>query len=243
LRQCGIYLQRTHDNNYVRIEPDELESDKLEEEILPPLARNKTKIFETVFVKAEVTGITWRKSDMCRRIAGFHFPSVDNDMDECEIWVSELAGNIPPYQCWEKEGTFSFDFEGQISAIARCRLDSVSDCSIEILVKYDCRKKYGEGDDRVGRSSKNSDTTDSDWVQSDCCEWKIEWRSCNQFEVSVTSWIELDDESDARIHVQFSDSGDHYACEVEEWEWSEDAVQNERGYAAGCFITFSLHQA
>jgi hypothetical protein len=92
LRQCGIYLQRTHDNNYVRIEPDELESDKLEEEILPPLARNKTKILETVFVKAEVTGITWRKSDMCRRIAGFHFPSVDNDLDECEVWVSELAG-------------------------------------------------------------------------------------------------------------------------------------------------------
>ena len=130
--------------------------------------------------------------------------------------------------------------KGPISAIARCRLDSVSDCSIEILVKYDCRKKYGEGDNRVGRSSKNSNTTNSDWVQSECCEWKIEWRSCNEFEISVTSWIELDDESDARIHVQFSDSGDHYVCDLEEWECSEDAVPKELGDAAGCFNTFPV---
>jgi len=241
--QCGIYLQRTHDDNYVRVDPNALAAEGLD-----PLVRNKTKILETVFVKADVTGITWRKSDMCPRIAGFHFnskiDSVLEDYRSSNLWVgqvSEITGKTQPYQSWEREDMFSFDFvlddQGPTSAIARCHIYAPQGCSIEMLVKYDCRKKYGEGDDRVGRSSKNSDTTNSDWVQSECCEWKMEGSSCNKLELGVSSWIELDDESDARIHVQFSDCSDHYACELEKLECSEDAVPKELGDTAGCFNT------
>ena len=53
LEQCGIYLQRTHDDNYVQVEPD-----NLVEEGIPPLVRSKTKTFETLFAKPEVAGIT-----------------------------------------------------------------------------------------------------------------------------------------------------------------------------------------
>jgi hypothetical protein len=228
LKQRGIYLQRTHDDNYVRVDPNALAAEDLD-----PLVRNKTKILETVFVKADVTGITWRKSDMCPRIAGFHskIDGVLEDYRSSNLWVgqvSEITGKTQPYQSWEREDMFSFDFvhdhQGPTSAIARCHIYALQGCSIEMLVKYDCRKKYGEGDDRVDRSSKNSDTTNSNWVQSECCEWKMEESSCNNFEITVTSWIELDDESDAHIHIQISDSGHHFVCEFKEWESSKDGV-------------------
>jgi hypothetical protein len=242
LRQCGIYLQRTHDDNYVRVDPDLLEG-----EVPNPLVRNKTKTLETLFAKPEVVGITWRKLDMCPRIAGFcflRFVNNHNLFDPRRLWYNSITGTTQKHQCREEEGMYLFGFDhddnGLKLAIAQCRLGSVSDCSTEILVKYDCRKKYGEGDDRVERSSKNSDTTSSDWVQSECCEWKTERRSCNEFEISVTSWIELDDESEARIHVQISETGDHDVCDLEEWECSEDAVPKELGDAAGCFITFPV---
>jgi hypothetical protein len=244
LRQCGIYLQRTHYDNYVRVESDELAAAA---DISVPLVRNKTKTFETLFAKPEVVGMTWRKLDMCPWIAGFRFVQIADDpyqVDPCKLWYISITETTQNHQCVEGEGMFLFDFEHDDNspgaAVARCRLDSASECSIEILVKHDWRKKYGEGDDVIQRRRKDDDTAKSDWVQSECCEWKIEGSSCNKFEISATSWIELDDESDTRIHVQFSDSGDHCICDLEEWECSEDAVQNELEDAAGCFNTFPV---
>jgi hypothetical protein len=235
LEKCGIYLQRTHDDNYVRVAPDELV-----EEVLPPLVRSKTKTFETLFAKPEVAGITWCKLDMCPRIASFRF---SNNMN-CLLWVASIAGTTHNGQ-WENEDMlsirFSFDFDlGDKSEIARCRLDSISDCSTEILVKYDWRKKYGEGDDGDQGNNKNDDNAKSDWLQSDCCEWKVEGSNCNKFEISVNSWVEVGANSEACIHVEFSDTADHDDCDLEEWECSEDALQKELGDSAGCFITFPL---
>ncbi len=241
LNQYGIYLQRTHDDNYVRVKPE-----NLAEEVPNPLVRNKTKTLQTLFAKPEVVGITWRKVDICPRIAGFRFLGLVDDpyrnhTDPCKLWYVDITGTTWKYQ---RENMFCVDFEdddnGQKPAIARCCLDLSSNCSIELIVKYDWRKKYGEGDDVIQRQSEDDDTANSDWVQSECCEWKIEESSCNKFEISVASWTELDDESAARIHVQFSDSGDDYLCDLEEWECSEDAIQKGLWYAAGCFNTFPV---
>ncbi len=223
--QCGICIRRIHDDNYIRVVPNLLA------EIPPSSVLNKTTLFEMLFAKPELAGITWQKSDMCPRIAGFRFPNItktlsdhrngvsDDVNNRWNVWICEI---VPKDQFSWDESTFSFcidpDEKAPKLAIARCHIDSVSDCGIEIWVRYDWRKKYGEYDEGNGEKSETIGTTDPCWMQSECCDWKIQGRSCDQFKMSVSSWIELDDKSDAYIHVVFSDSADHQVCDFEEWE-------------------------
>jgi hypothetical protein len=89
------------------------------------------------------------------------------------------------------------------------------------------KKKYREtGEENEGKSESKS-ITDFDWMQSGCCEWKTQGVSCNQFEMRVSSWIELDDKSDAYTHVEFFDDANHDVCSFEEWEHPADITQEE----------------
>ena len=216
--QCGIHIRRTHDDNYVRVEPN-----IVAEMSLPYASTNAT--LETFFAKPDLAGITWQELERCPRIAGFYFPDIANAVsDPCveghvsSIWISEIG---PRHQCsWDRK-LFSFyvdwDQRAPSSTIARCHFSSLSHCSIEIWVKYDWRNKYGEdisGDD--GNERKSGDT-DTDWARSECCEWKVQGRSCDQFKMSVSSWIELDDISNAYIHIKFFTSTDHDVCGGADW--------------------------
>jgi hypothetical protein len=140
--QCGIYIRRIHDDNYVRVVPNLLAE-------IPSSLVHNTAMFEAeTFAKPELAGITWQKADMCSRIAGFRFPDtgISDDMpDRWNVWINEI---VPKDQFSWDGGIFSFcidpDKKAPKLAIARCYLDSASDCSIEIWVKYDWKKKYGE---------------------------------------------------------------------------------------------------
>lgn len=237
--QCGIYIRRIHDDNYIRVVPN------LVAEIPSSLVHNNATSFEMLFAKPELAGITWRKSEMCPRIAGFRFPGITDALseDRWNVWINKIF----PKDQFSRDGRiFSFYIDPvqkvPKSAIARCHLESLSDCSIEIWVKYDWRKNYGEDIGGDKRDSEISGATDSDWVQSECCEWKIQGRSCNQFEMSVSSWIELDDKSDAYIHIEFFDSADHDVCSLEEWEYPGDITQRENGdgQAVGLLPVYSV---
>lgn len=222
--QCGIYIRRIHDDNYIRVLPNLLAT------IPTSLVSNKAMFeVETLFAKPELAGITWQKADMCPRIAGFRFPDtgMSNDMPDCwKVWIDEI---VPKDQFSWDGRIFSFCTDpgkkAPKSTIARCYLDSVSDCSIEIWVKYDWKKKYGEDNERDEGDSETCVTTDPDWAQSECCEWKIQGKSCDQFEISISSWIELDDKSEAYIHVEVFDSSEHDVCCLEEWECPADVTQ------------------
>jgi hypothetical protein len=191
-----------------------------------------TTSFEMLFAKPELAGITWRKSDMCSRIAGFRFPDTTNALpDDCNEWINEIVLN--GQYSWD-DRIFSFGVDpgekAPKSAVARCHLDSDSDCRIEIWVKYDWRKKYGEDGEGNVDTSGTRGTTDSDWVQSECCEWKIQGKSCSEFQLSLSSWIELDDKSDAYIHVEFFDSGNHDDCDGEEGEDDFSQISGQVGF-------------
>jgi hypothetical protein len=224
--QCGIYIQRTHDDNYIRVVPH------LMAEIPSSMVRKQATSFEMLFAKPELAGITWRKSDMCSRIAGFRFPDTTNALpDDCNEWINEIVLN--GQYSWD-DRIFSFGVDpgekAPKSAVARCHLDSDSDCRIEIWVKYDWRKKYGEDGEGNVDTSGTRGTTDSDWVQSECCEWKIQGKSCSEFQLSLSSWIELDDKSDAYIHVEFFDSGNHDDCDGEEGEDDFSQISGQVGF-------------
>jgi hypothetical protein len=216
--EVGIYVQRTHDDNFIRVIPNQLAA------ISPSFVRKQGALLETVFAKPELTNVIWKKSGVCSRIAGFRFPDVTNAVSAGgDVWIKEIVFN--GHYSWDSS-IFSFGVDRDKgvpqSAIARCHLESISDCSIEIWVKYDWEKLYGEDDDDE-RSESNEITggPESEWVQSECCEWKIHSNSCDEFDLTVSSWIELDDRSDAYIHVEFSDAGNHDCCEDENLEEDE----------------------
>ncbi|KAE9378240.1 HET-domain-containing protein [Stipitochalara longipes BDJ] len=217
-KEIGIYVQRTNDDNFIRVAPNLMA-------IIPQsVVRNQVISLETVFAKPELAAVIWKKSGICSRIAGFRFTDITNALlDGSNIWINEIVFN-GQYSWDDSIFSFGVDHAKRVpeSSIARCRLDSVSDCSIEIWVKYNWEKLYGEQDDEKDEQEVEDDGNSSprrpEWVQSECCEWKIHGKSCDEFNLIVSSWIELDDKSDAYIHVQFSDSGNHDYCEDENWE-------------------------
>ncbi|KAN0108595.1 HET domain containing protein [Hyaloscypha variabilis] len=219
--EVGIYVQRTHDDNFIRVLPDLIADDPRS------LMRNQVTLLETVFAKPELANVMWKKSGVCSRIAGFRFPDITNAMSaDNDVWINEIVFN-GQYSWDDSIFSFGVDHEQGVpqSAIARCHLDSISECSIEIWVKYDWEKLYGGEDDDDDDDDEATSAIESEWVQSECCEWKIHSKSCDEFDLMVSSWIELDDRSDAYIHIEFSDAGKHYHCEdeilVEEEEVSQ----------------------
>jgi hypothetical protein len=218
----GIIVQRTHDDNFIRVLPDII-INTLQSSVM----RNQTSLLETVFAKPELTNVMWKKSGLCSRIAGFRFHDVTNAVSAgADVWIKEIVSN-GHYSCDNSIVSFGVDHVKGVpqSATARCHLESISDCSIEIWVKYDWEKLYGEDDNDEERSESDEITErpGSEWVQSECCEWKIHSKSCDEFDLTVSSWIELDDRSDAYIYVEFSDAGNHDCCEDEYSEEEEDS--------------------
>jgi len=217
--EVGIYVQRTHDDNFIRVLPDVIADNP------QFVTRNQGTLLETVFAKPELTNVMWKKSGVCSRIAGFRFPDVTNAVSaNGNLWINKIAFN--DQYSWD-DSVFSFGVDHgkgvPQSVIARCQLDSIADCSIEIWVKYDWEKLYGGEDD--DNDDEVTGAIESEWVQSECCEWKIYSKSCDEFDVMVSSWIELDDRSDAYIHIEFSDAGKHYDCEDEILEEEEEISQ------------------
>jgi hypothetical protein len=68
--KCGIFMQRIHDDNYIRVGPHVIR-----------ISSFADLQFETVtlFSKSELAGITWQKADMCSTITGFRFHAGDNE--------------------------------------------------------------------------------------------------------------------------------------------------------------------
>ncbi|PMD44493.1 HET-domain-containing protein [Hyaloscypha variabilis F] len=222
--EVGIYVQRTHDDNFIRVIPDRMAN------IPSSSVRKQGALLETVFAKPELANVMWRKSGVCSRIAGFRFPDITSAMSaDGDVWIKAIAFNGQD-SLWDGSiSSFGVDHGKGVpeSAIAICNLYSISDCSIEVWVKYDWEKSYGEDDDDEESSESDEITmgTESESVQSECCEWKIYSKSCDEFDLKVSSWIELDDRSDAYIHIELSDAGNHGCCEDEILEEEEEVSQ------------------
>jgi hypothetical protein len=216
---CGIWVLKTHEDHYVRINPGEIPEVALSNGVEQIMSSWDLAF---VYIKSHLRGLKLRKVDKCSRIEGLEakvrkisseiFPLIKLVTSDVSV-VSVVLPTFFLFKFWDTDGAHERN-------ITRWRIELNSTCFVEISVRYDRTKSYNRGyEDQADPLSPYK------WRSSQCCDWRIERSNCDHYKISLLSYITTGAPyatDDAVLMVEFIDESIHSVEREDEEMTSED---------------------
>lgn len=213
---CGIWVRRVFADQYIRV-------DSYEVPFVPSIAQ-VDNMSSRMFIKPTVTDIRWGPLDECARIAGFRSPEFFSQVSK-DSWAV-VPGSITT----EKGRLWSFEFEDLPTQTESRIIEfavTLLECKMTMAVKFNTDRAYGLTDTRTMEHDPKG-TNASRWHESTCCDWRlVESEACSRAMLSATSWVEVSQNDEPWIHLEFLDEGNHEQCAQDREASKRQSIRND----------------
>jgi hypothetical protein len=125
--------------------------------------------------------MAWWKVDKCPTVTGFILETASEEFPTIEsISPSNLQerSSILAKLSWERAKN------GFRAKVAKCQLVLHKGSRLSISLRLGLPNPFLLGPEDGARPK-----TPHTWLQSQCCEWRIEWSTCSHYKIKVSSYI------------------------------------------------------